>query len=213
MAAIALSAGCGSGSTSTNTATPEPTQTGTISVSITDDPWHDAESVILHITAMEFHHGDGSVFQVDMPDGALAVDMMQLQNGVAQGLNDEHELPAGQYDRVRLHIDAGQSYIDRRDTGGRHGMRMGPGAENGLEVQQQFNLEAGQHSEFMLDFDLRRGLQHGHAGMMGGEFELHNATHEETVEDSVASCCECIGVVLTTFCRRRCCNVDVTRVA
>ena len=175
MAAIALSAGCGSGSTSTNTTTPEPAQTGTISVSITDDPWHDAESVVLHITAMEFHHGDGSVFQVDMPGGALAVDMMQLQNGVAQSLIDGHELPAGRYDRVRLHIDTGQSYIDRRDTGGRHGMRMGRGAGDGLDVQQPFNLEAGQHSEFMLDFDLRRGLQHSHTGMMGGDFELHNA--------------------------------------
>ena len=173
--AIAFAAGCGSGSSSTTTTSPGPTQTGTISVSITDDPWHDAESVILHITAIEFHHGDGGVFQVDMPGGSLEVDMMQLQNGVAQGLISAHEMPVGQYDRMRLDIDLDQSHIDRRDTGGRHGMRMGPGAGDGLEVQQQFRIEAGQHAEFMLDFDLRSGLRHGHGGMMGGEFELHNA--------------------------------------
>ena len=172
---IALAAGCGNGSSSTTTAAPEPAETGTISVSITDDPWHDAESVVLHITAMEFHHSDGSVFPVDMPGGSLDVDMMQLQNGVAHGLVGDHELPAGQYDRMRLHVDLEHSYIDRRDTGGRHGMRMGPGAGDGLEVQQQFRIEAGQHVEFMLDFDLRSGLQHNHGGMMGGEFELHNA--------------------------------------
>ena len=172
---IALAAGCGNGSSSTTTAAPEPAETGTISVSITDDPWHDAESVVLHITAMEFHHSDGSIFPVDMPGGSLDVDMMQLQNGVAHGLVGDHELPTGQYDRMRLQVDLEHSYIDRRDTGGRHGMRMGPGAGDGLEVQQQFRIEAGQHVEFMLDFDLRRGLQHRHGGMMGGEFELHNA--------------------------------------
>ncbi len=168
-----LMSACGGGSSQQTP--PDTVTSGTIGVSITDDPWHDAEAVVLHITAMEFHHSDGRVFPVDMPGGSLSVDMMQLQNGVAQGLISDHELPAGQYDRMRLHLDLDQSYIDRRDTGGRHGMHMGPGAGDGLEVQQQFRVEAGQHVEFMLDFDLRSGLQHRHGGMMGDRFELHDA--------------------------------------
>lgn len=164
--------------TATTPSDPPPPQappTGTISVSITDDPWHDFDAVSLHITHMEFHHSDGSDFSIDMPGGSLQVDMMQLQNGVAQELVTDHELPAGEYDRIRLHLDPDQSYIDRRDTGGRHGMQMGPGTENGLEVQQQFRIEQGEHAEFMLDFDLRRGVQQHHSGMMGDQFELHNA--------------------------------------
>jgi hypothetical protein len=173
--ALFLISGCGGGSSAETPAPPPAATTGTISVSITDDPWHDAESVVLHITAMEFHHSDGTVFPADMPGGPMDVDMMQLQNGVAHGLIGDHELPAGQYNGMQLQVDLDRSYIDRRDTGGRHGMRMGPGAGDGLEVQQQFRVEPGQHVEFMLDFDLRSGLQHRHGGMMGDQFELHDA--------------------------------------
>jgi hypothetical protein len=130
---------------------------------------------VLQITAMEFFHSDGRDFMVDMPGGPVAVDMMQLQNGVAHRLIADRELPAGQYDRLRLHLDLQNSYIDRRDTGGRHGMHMGSSASDNLEIERQFLIEPGQHTEFMIDFDLRRGLQHRHADMMGDRFELHNA--------------------------------------
>ena len=73
-------AACGGGSSS-DTAAPPPTPvTGTISVSITDDPWHDMDSMVIRITGMDFGHSNGEIHSFDMPGGPMDVDMMQLQN-------------------------------------------------------------------------------------------------------------------------------------
>jgi len=131
--------------------------------------------MVLHITGMEFGHANGDVTQIDMPGGPLSVDMMQLQNGAFQGLMSGVEMPVGQYEWMRLQLDASQSYMDDRGTGGRHGFRMGQNAANGLEVHEPFQIQQGLHSEFMLDFDVRQGVQHRHMGMMGDQYELHSA--------------------------------------
>jgi len=172
--AAALSA-CSGGESTVDTTIPAAAQSGTISVSITDDPWHDAQSMVLHFTGMEFGHSNGDVHQFDLQGGPINIDMMQLQNGAFQGLMSDLDLPAGQYDWMRLQLDSAQSYIDMRGTGGRHGFHMGSNATNGLEVHEQFQIQAGIHSEFMLDFDLRQGVRHQHMGMMGDQFELHSA--------------------------------------
>jgi hypothetical protein len=133
------------------------------------------DSMVLHITGIEFGHSNGEVHSFDMPGGPMDVDMMQLQNGVSQGLMADIEMPVGDYDWMRLQLDPDQSYMDDRGTGGRHGFRMGPNEENGLEVHEPFQVQQSLHSEFMLDFDLRQGVQHRHMGMMGDLFELHSA--------------------------------------
>ena len=168
--------GCGGSSSSDTVATPPPAPaTGTISVSITDDPWHDMESMVLRITGMEFGHSNGDVHHFDIPGGPMDIDMMQLQNGVFQGLMSGIDMPVGDYDWMRVQIDAGQSYMQDHGTGGHHGFRMGQNATNGLEIQQQFQIQAGIHIEFMLDYDLRQGVRHSHMGMMGDQYELHSA--------------------------------------
>lgn len=174
-ATLAVMQGCG-GSSSSSTVPPPPVPpTGTITVSITDDPWHDMESMVLRITGMEFGHSNGDVHHFDMPGGPMDVDMMQLQNGAFQELMADVDMPVGEYDWMRVQIDAGQSYMQDRGTGGQHRFRMGQSASNGLEIQHQYQIQAGIHSEFMLDFDLRQGIRHGHMGMMGDQYELHSA--------------------------------------
>lgn len=178
-ATLSVLQGCG-GSSSSNAVTPpvpppSTPPTGTISISITDDPWHEMESMVLHITGMEFGHSDGDVRSFDMPGGPMEVDMMQLQNGAFRELMSDVEMPVGDYDWMRVQIDADQSYMQDHGTGGQHGFRMGQNAMDGLEVHEQFQVQAGIHSEFMLDFDLRQGVQHSHMGMMGDQFELHSA--------------------------------------
>lgn len=167
--------GCGGSSSSPGADVPAIPATGSISVSITDDPWHEAQAMVLHITGMDVGHANGDVTHFDMPGGSISVDMMQLQNGVAQELMSGMEIPAGQYDWMRLQLDLGQSYMDDMGTGGRHSFQMGPNAANGLEVHEPFQIQQGLHSEFMLDFDVRQGVQHRHMGMMGDQYELHSA--------------------------------------
>ena len=176
LASLALLAGCG-GSNSPDAVTPPPLSTGTINVSITDDPWHDMDSMVLRITGMDFGHSNGDVHSFDMPGGPVDVDMVHLQNGVHHGLLSDVELPIGQYDWMRLRIDANQSFLQDSGTGGHHGFRMGAGAGEGLEVHEPFHVVAGSHGDFMLDYDLRQGVRHSHNGMMGDQYELHNAMH------------------------------------
>lgn len=176
LASVAMIAGCGgSNSSDGSTGSPAVPSTGTISVSITDDPWHDMDSMVIRITGMDFGHSNGDVHSFDIPGGPVDVDMMQLQNGVHQALVSDLGLPSGNYDWMRIRVDAGQSFMQDGGTGGHHGFRMGPGAREGLEVHEPFLVEAGAHADYMLDYDLRQGVRHSHSGMMGDQFELHNA--------------------------------------
>lgn len=165
----------GCSSDSTETPPPEEPTTGSITISLTDDPWEDAMEMVLHVTGVEMGHADGSVVMLEMAGGGMSIDMMQLQNGESTMLADGVEVPMGQYEWMRLMIDPAQSHIDLASTGGRHGMQMGGDAENGLEVMHDFDIGQSEHSEYMLDFDIRRGVQHHDNGMMGGEYRLHSA--------------------------------------
>jgi hypothetical protein len=165
----------GCSSDSNVTPPPEEPTTGSITISLTDDPWEDAMEMVLHVTGVEMGHADGSVIMLEMTGGGMSIDMMQLQNGESTMLANNVEVPMGQYQWMRLMIDPAQSHIDLASTGGRHGMRMGGDAENGLEVMHDFQIGQSQHSEYMLDFDIRRGVQHHDNGMMGGEYRLHSA--------------------------------------
>jgi hypothetical protein len=176
LASPALVAGCG-GSNSPDTVTPLPPATGTISVSITDDPWHDMDSMVIRITGMDFGHSNGGVHSFNLPNGPLDVDMMQLQNGIHHTLMSDIELPPGDYNWMRLRIDASRSFMQDHGTGGHHGFRMGQDAADGLEVHEPFHVDAGSHHDYMLEYDLRQGIRHSHNGMMGDRFELHNAMH------------------------------------
>jgi len=166
--------GCGSSSNEAPPPAQTPT-TGTVSVSLTDGPWEDAMQMVLHVAGLEMRHSDGSIVTVDMAGGPMSIDMMQLQNGDSQMLIDGVEVPMGQYDWMRLVIDPSQSYIDLASTGGRHNMRMGSDAIEGLEIHEPFRIGQSLHSDFMLDFDIRRGVQHHSGSMMGGEYQLHSA--------------------------------------
>lgn len=66
-----------------------------------------------------------------------------------QILIERAEVPAKQYDCMRLHIDADQSYINLAGTGGRHRMEMGSNVANGLEVRQRFGIQESAHDEFL----------------------------------------------------------------
>jgi len=182
---LALLAACG-GNSSDPAAPNQPPTTGTITVSITDDPWHEPQSMVLTITAMEFGHAGGDVVHVDIPGGPLSMDMVQLQNGVSRQLMADVEMPAGRYEWMRLQLDLDQSYMDMRDTGGRYRLQMGPNDPDGLESHEAFEIQQGFHSELMLDFDLRQGVEHHQMGMMGDQYELHSALRLVHMENAGA---------------------------
>ena len=182
--AISISTGCGGSNSSPVATDPVAQASGSISISLTDGPWEDAQAMMLHITGIDLGHSNGEIIQLGLPGGSMSIDMMQLQNGVFEPLVSGMDVPVGQYAWMRLRIDPDQSYIDLASTGARHGMQMGSDAVDGLEVHEPFQITQSLHSEFMLDFDLRRGVENHGMGMMGDRYELHSAMRLVNMDDA-----------------------------
>ena len=157
-------------------------QPGTVTLAITDGPMEEAHALVLHVTYIEFGHADNGVTRLELQSGPVSLDMMQLQNGMTHALLERVTVPAGEYHWLHLGIDPDSSYMELQ-TGAHHQLQLGD--PNGLRVDEHFEVFASQHAEFVLDFDLRLGVQHHQmGGMMGDQYELYSsALHLMHMED------------------------------
>ena len=168
---------CGGGSSgggSTDlpgTGTSTPILSGTVTVGITDGPMDEAQTLVLNLTHIDFGRDDGDVSRIVFADGSKRLDMMRLQNGVSENLIDHASLPAGLYRWMELGIDLEQSDLELQ-SGGHHQMQLAD--PEAMRIQEMFEINAGEHGDFIIDFDLRRSIQHHDmGGMMGERYELH----------------------------------------
>ena len=168
---------CGGGSSSggssdlPGTGNTTPVVSGTVTVGITDGPMEEAQNLLLYLTHIDFGHDDGDVTRIALPDGPKRLDMMRLQNGMSENLVDHASLPAGLYSWMELGIDLDQSDLELQ-AGGHHRMQLGD--PEAMRVQEMFEISAGENGDFIIDFDLRRSIQHHDmGGMMGERYELH----------------------------------------
>lgn len=167
---VAALASCG-GSGSDDSITPP--ASGTMTVLLTDGPMDEARSLVFHVTHVDMGHADGSMTHLVLPGGPLDIDMMQLQNGAVQSILNNMTMPAGQYEWMELGVDLTQSHIGTM-SGGQHNMTMS--TAHPFRSTEPFEIGPAQHAEFVMDFDLRRGVQqHDMGGMMGVEYQLHDA--------------------------------------
>ena len=167
---VAVLASCGGSGSDDSIAPPA---TGTVTVFLTDGPMDDAQSLVFHVTHVDLGHADGSITHVVLPGGPLDIDMMQLQNGAVQSILNNMTLPAGQYEWMELGVDLTQSHLGTM-SGGRHNMTKSTAYP--FRGTEPFEIGLAQHVEFVMDFDLRRGVrQHDMGGMMGVEYQLHDA--------------------------------------
>ena len=166
-------ASCGGGSS--DTAANLPAANGTISLAITDGPMDEAQQLVLHVTHMDVSHVDGTVTRLQLLNGAQDIDMTQLQNGLTHDLLDTTPIPAGQYHWMELGVDLTMSYIGTM-SGGNHMMTLAD--PHPFRAMETFQITAGQHADFVMDFDLHSAVrQHQMGGMMGVEYQLHNGMH------------------------------------
>jgi hypothetical protein len=157
-------------------------ETGLVTVAITDGPMEDIEDVVFHLTHIDLGHADGQVTRLELHGGPQDVEMLELQNGVTHDLLDRALVPAGTYEWVQLGIDFQQSHVGTH-SGGRHGLQLGE--ENALRVREPFEIQDNEHAEFIIDFDLRYGIQHRHmGGMMGDRYEVHSGLRLMLMDDT-----------------------------
>lgn len=157
--AVLILAGCGGGGGAESGSTFAANANGTLGLALTDAPVDNAAKVVVRFTGVEVKPEGGNALVFDIAD--RSIDLLTLSNGVSTAILDGQTLPAGNYEWVRLLIDAQQnsmaSFIELR-TGQQYPLYIPSGDEVGLRLNRGFTIAAGSRSDFTIDFDLRRSV-------------------------------------------------------
>jgi hypothetical protein len=137
-------------------------QTGFLKVGITDAPVDMAAAVVIKFTGVELKPQGGPAFSIDFAT-PKSLDLIQLQGEERALLLDGEEIPAGEYQWMRLKVDAdpnvvGDSYLQLAANGAQCEMRIPSGDQTGLKLIRGFTIGVGTTTDFTIDFDLRKSI-------------------------------------------------------
>jgi hypothetical protein len=152
-------------------------KTGTLNVGITDAPVDFADQVVVQFSGVELKPRNGEAFSIDFPSKRL--NLLELQGSRRAMLLDGETVPAGDYEWLRLKVDAdpnvgGDSYVRLKAGGEECEMRIPSGEQTGLKLVRGFTIGAGATTDFTIDFDLRKSVvappgQRTPVGTCGGQ--------------------------------------------
>lgn len=135
----------------------------TMSLGITDGPIDSASSVVISITGVELKPaGGGQAVTFDFSNSPKTIDLLTEQNGNEDLLLNNVTLPVGNYDWIRLLVNAApdgtvaNSYITI--NGAQYPLVIPSGAQTGLKLVQSFTLTANQNAQFTIDFMLAQSI-------------------------------------------------------
>jgi hypothetical protein len=150
-AAVAACGGSGSGSS-------EPA-TGTASFNLTDAAVDSVQEVNITVIGVELQPADGEriSFDLENPENLENINLLDLQNGKVEGLISDQELPAGEYQWIRLKLGEEETFSVLDDGGLTHGLFVPSGDTRGLQTSG-FVVPAGGSVDFTIDFDVRKSL-------------------------------------------------------
>lgn len=161
-------AGCGGSGSGGN-------ETGFLSLGVSDGPIHDAEKVCITFDSLEFKPaGDDQPFTIDL-DPPEKVNLLDYQGANAAPLLENEELPAGDYEWVRLGVDAGMgSNGGAGDTGGDacdgeasyivmvggsvHNIFVPSGDQTGLKLVRGLTVPINGSIDATADWDLMKSM-------------------------------------------------------
>lgn len=144
----------------------EPASTGSLSVGVTDAPVDTAEKVVVEFTGVEIKPADGESISFDFTEkcsddpASCQIDLLTLTNGFSQQLLDDETVPAGQYNWMRLMVNAEPETRDSYIVidGKEFELSIPSGAQTGLKLNRGFVVPAGGAASFTIDFDLRKSV-------------------------------------------------------
>ena len=165
LAAGMISAGCSSSS--------DGTQMGRLSLAVSDGPVHDAEKVCITFGEIELKRSDESI--VVALDPPRKVDLLSFQGMDASPLLIAEDLPAGDYQWMRLGVDAvrgtnggaGETGSDGTCDGegsyiilptGTFNLYVPSGANTGLKLVGGFTVPVNDTASFTAEFDLMKSV-------------------------------------------------------
>lgn len=153
-------------------------ETGTLSLNVTDAPIGNVTSVFVEFTGVTLKPASGPAIEFmfednpdtpDVDEGSKIIDLLALQGMASQPLLEDVEVPAGQYNQIRLHVNAVEneidSYVVLDDGGGEEELRVPSGSQTGLKLNTPFTVAAGtsdvavgDESTYTIDFDLAKSV-------------------------------------------------------
>ena len=153
---LAYLAACGGGGSES----PAQPQFGRMSVQITDSPVTSAKRVVVQFTGLEIKPVGAAGPEV-FDFTPRQIDLLALDGGGSEVLLQDELLPAGEYEWIRLKVNAGRnasdSFIDLKD-GSRHALFIPSGNETGLKLIRGFTIGVAGTNDFTIDFDLRKSV-------------------------------------------------------
>ena len=133
--------GCGSDS-----------DTATFSLNLTDAPLAEIAALNLHVNSIELKKSsDTFTFEVNE-----TINLLELQGSTSLNLIEQAELPAGQYQYIRVDVDTEQSELLVGDAS--FTLDIPSAAQSGLKLVSPFTLSANGNANFTLDFDVAKSL-------------------------------------------------------
>lgn len=126
-----------------------------LNLGVTDTPVDGAQSVVVAFTGVDLMGPTGMVtfkFATEQQ-----IDLLQQQGTNSASLLTGQSIPAGNYQWIRLDIDAANSYIVTSD-GTQHALTIPSGSQTGLKLVSGFTVAQGSLADFVIDFNLRKAI-------------------------------------------------------
>lgn len=152
---VLLLSACGGGGGGVATASTD----GTLSLAITDAPVDMADQVMIEFRGVEFKPAGGTPLR-KMFDTPQRINLMDYRNGVSTSMLSDYRLPAGDYQWVRLLVNAAPGVRDSYVMvgGNEYELEIPSGAESGSMINRTFIMTNGGTMSYTVDFDLRRSI-------------------------------------------------------
>lgn len=149
--ATAVAACGGSGSDSDS-------ETGSFSLDVTDAPTSQFSSVVIAFTGVSIKPADGEAIVFDF-DTTRELDLLTLQGGTSAPLLEGVEVPAGEYEWIRLTLDVDNSFVyEEQNPDAPLSLFIPSGAQTGLKLVSGFTVAQGGENDFTVDFDVRKSI-------------------------------------------------------
>lgn len=164
LAALALVvSGCGGGGGGD-----EPGR-GTLSIAVTDAPVDDAAAVVVAMTEFELKPAGGEAFRVPVAGAPRALDLTDFTDGASATVIDGEDVPAGDYEWMRIYFDESASFIQLESDGAMYPLVIPSGDQTGFKLVSGFTVPVNDSVTYMLDFDVRKSVTEppGQAGPNG----------------------------------------------
>ena len=133
---------------------------GTVNLGVTDAPVDEATRVVVQFTGVQVQPAEGQRIDIGF-DSPRQVDLLALQGSDSELLLAGETLPAGNYQFVRLQVDAQRDTLDsfiEFNDGSQVSLFIPSGSQTGLQLSGGFTVAANGESNFTVDFDLRKSI-------------------------------------------------------